>query len=305
VIVAEDLPAPLVPSDVDLRRFPSMPLDVRRLRDSKFAAAVDGESFRAGVLLWAAAWHERPAGSLPNDDVELAQLAGFGRAVSEWQKVREGALYGWRRCSDNRLYHEFLAGVALDSWERKLAQLARTRAATDAHARKRSAGLKQSDVDDKRNEGRDDDRNEGRDDDRNDDQRKGIEQKGMERNGKEGERVNPAGKPANACPPCPHERIIEAYHEILPMLPRVRVWNEPRQRLLRARWRERFERGRFADVDGGVAWSRGFFEHVKRSRFLTGQAEGRSGRSPFVANLEWLLRQDHFANVIEGMYHDA
>ncbi|MFX7021136.1 DUF1376 domain-containing protein, partial [Acinetobacter baumannii] len=81
------LPDPLIDSDVDLRDFAYMPLDVVRFRDSDFTAITDGEAFKAGVLLWCASWHQVPAGSLPNDDRILANLAGFGRFIGEWVKV--------------------------------------------------------------------------------------------------------------------------------------------------------------------------------------------------------------------------
>jgi Protein of unknown function (DUF1376) len=114
-----DLPAPLVPPDIELRDFQFMPLDVVRLRDSRLASAVSGEEFRCAVLLWCAAWHQIPAASLPDDDVELSQLAGFGRAISEWKKVREGALYRWVKCSDGRLYHPVVAAKATEAWAEK------------------------------------------------------------------------------------------------------------------------------------------------------------------------------------------
>lgn len=107
-----DLPAPLVPAEVDLRDFQYMELDVRRLRDSRFGAEVSGDAFRAGVMLWCAAWHQVPAGSLPDDDIELANLAGYGRFVKEWRKVRAEALQGFVPCSDGRLYHEVVCEKA-------------------------------------------------------------------------------------------------------------------------------------------------------------------------------------------------
>lgn len=116
-----ELVPPLVPACVDLTDFSFMPLDVRRLRDSKLAASVNGESFRCTVLLWCASWHQVPAASLPDDDIELAQLAGFGRAVAQWKKARKGgALYGWVKCSDGRLYHPVVAEKAKESWQSKL-----------------------------------------------------------------------------------------------------------------------------------------------------------------------------------------
>jgi len=54
-----------------------------------------------------------PAASLPDDDIELANLAGYGRVVKEWRKVREDALNGFVKCSDGRLYHSVIAGKAM------------------------------------------------------------------------------------------------------------------------------------------------------------------------------------------------
>lgn len=117
-----DLPNPLTPVDCDLRDFPFMQLDVQRLRDSDLAALETPECCWSAVLLWCASWHQVPAASLPDDDRVLAQLAGFGRVVKEWQRVRDGALRGWIKCSDGRLYHPVVAAKACDAWESKFQQ---------------------------------------------------------------------------------------------------------------------------------------------------------------------------------------
>ncbi|WP_052700085.1 DUF1376 domain-containing protein [Methylocucumis oryzae] len=114
-----ELPAPLVPYEVDLRDFYFMPLDVCRLRDSRIAYAASGEGFRSAVLLWCACWHQIPAASLPDDDVELAHLAGFGRVVSEWLRFKEEAMHGFIKCSDGRIYHPYIATQAINSWREK------------------------------------------------------------------------------------------------------------------------------------------------------------------------------------------
>jgi hypothetical protein len=129
------IPSPLVPAEADLTGYPFMPLDVRRLRDSRIAASSSGEEFRAAVLLWCASWHQLPAASLPDDDIELAQLAGFGRMVKEWKKVKEGALYGWIKCSDGRLYHPVIAEKANEAWGNKYDRPDHAAARSD-HARK-------------------------------------------------------------------------------------------------------------------------------------------------------------------------
>lgn len=114
--MSETLPAPLVPAEVDLRDFGFMPLHVQRLRDSDLAALATGDEFKAAVLLWAFAWHQVPAGSLPTDDRILAARSG---ASEKWKRVKARALSGFVLCSDGRLYHPVIAEAAIDAWQRR------------------------------------------------------------------------------------------------------------------------------------------------------------------------------------------
>lgn len=119
-----------------------------------------------------------------------------------------------------------------------------------------------------------------------------------------------SGAPGDAgtrLPDCPQVRIVEAYHDLLPMCPRVVDWTPARQASLRSRWREKaMPNGSgkgYRSEDEGLAYWRRFFGYVAESKFLTGRAEGRDGKPPFVADLEWLLKPSKFAKVIEGSYH--
>ncbi len=109
--------------------------------------------------------------------------------------------------------------------------------------------------------------------------------------------------------PCPHERLIALYHEVLPACPTVREWNKTRKGYMQSRWHEKAKvngsSNGYRTLDEGIAYWRKFFEYVSDSRFLTGRAEGRNGGPPFMADLEWLLKPNNFAKVIEGKYHDA
>jgi hypothetical protein len=165
--------APLTPSDLDLRDFAYMPLDVVRLRDSDMMALTTAEGFRAAVSLWCASWHQVPAASIPEDDRVLCHLAGFGRDMATWQAVREEALRGFVLCSDGRLYHPVIAEKANEAKAAKDKQRNRTQAATDA--RKGRPNDEQRDVD--------------RNDERNVDQEKGRELKGEEREPKIDENI--------------------------------------------------------------------------------------------------------------------
>lgn len=118
-------PAPLTAADCDLQDFAFMPLDVARLRDSELASNETPEACWAAVLLWAASWHQVPAGSIPNDDKWIAKQAGYaqrGKIAREWAEVRSGALRGWVECDDGRLYHPVVAEKAREAWQAKLRQ---------------------------------------------------------------------------------------------------------------------------------------------------------------------------------------
>ena len=111
---------PLVPKHVDLRDFAFMPLDVVRLRDCDLTALSSDAGFRAAVLLWCAAWHQVPAGSLPDDDRILTRLSGFGRDEEAFASIREEAMRHFIKCDDERFYHPLICKKAMDAWRKKL-----------------------------------------------------------------------------------------------------------------------------------------------------------------------------------------
>lgn len=105
----------------------------------------------------------------------------------------------------------------------------------------------------------------------------------------------------SVCPPCPHEQILAAYHEALPELPRVKVWDGARKSHLQARWRERWKAGKYATQSDGMAYWERLFRHVRTCDWLMGRVTGRDGRA-FKASLGWLVRPENFAKLIEGRY---
>lgn len=116
-----DLPSPLTPLDCDLRGSEWMPLLGHRLFASDFEAKASDLEFRVALRLWWEAWQQVPAASLPNDDAVLCRLAGLGRDLKTWKKLRGGlVLYGFTLCQDNRWYHHLLAEQALKSYECRL-----------------------------------------------------------------------------------------------------------------------------------------------------------------------------------------
>lgn len=120
-----DLPAPLVPADVDLRDFAFMPLDVNRLLTSETWLLGSGDECKAAMALWCVSWHQVPAASLPTNDKMLAHLSAAG---PRWRKVKDHALRGWVLCNDGRLYHPVVAEKAIEAWGHKRKQSERGKA---------------------------------------------------------------------------------------------------------------------------------------------------------------------------------
>lgn len=116
------LPPPPVSGDVDLRTFGDMPIEVRAVRDSELAAGDDDAAKWTAFMLWCAAWHQLPAGSLPNDMAQVARLAGFGKDVRGFKRRSKIALRGYQLASDGRLHHVMAAKKVLKAWKSKNSQ---------------------------------------------------------------------------------------------------------------------------------------------------------------------------------------
>ena len=102
------------------------------------------------------------------------------------------------------------------------------------------------------------------------------------------------GDTASPVSPCPVGEIVKLYHETLPMLPTVEKITKARGGYIRQRWRE--------DLPELDHW-KNYFAYVAQSRFLTGRTEGRDGKPPFRADLEWITKPGNFAKIAEGKYH--
>lgn len=115
--------------------------------------------------------------------------------------------------------------------------------------------------------------------------------------------LTPAQRAVRVGKHCPQQKIIDLYHEVLPALPRVRIWNTAkRKQMMAARWREMASDQEFQSEAEGLDFFRRFFEFVSHSPFLMGQSKNADGRS-WCADLEWLLKAENFTKVCERKYH--
>lgn len=99
--------------------------------------------------------------------------------------------------------------------------------------------------------------------------------------------------PQSEKPDCPHQEIIALYHEVLPQCPQIREWTPARATQLRARWNESEKRQ-------NLTYWRQFFEYVGGCDFLV----GRTGKTPFFADLEWMTKSANFTKIREAKYEN-
>lgn len=108
----------------------------------------------------------------------------------------------------------------------------------------------------------------------------------------EGIGAQTSSDPPESFPQCPHKAILALWKEILPCRIQPRVWDETRQKHLRARWKQ------FPDLKD---W-RQFFESFHESDFLMGR-KNTPGRAPFELSLDWVVKAENFNKILEGKYH--
>lgn len=90
----------------------------------------------------------------------------------------------------------------------------------------------------------------------------------------------------------PHDDIIKLYHEILPEMPKIRLWNGKGRESLEARWATSHE---FQSLD---FWKE-LFSGIRRSDFLMGRADGRKWKCP---GLNWIVLPTNFEKLVNGFY---
>lgn len=102
---------------------------------------------------------------------------------------------------------------------------------------------------------------------------------------------DPAPKKKPSIPPAPWEAIVDAYHEILPELPKVipaRWAGSKRESYLKTRWKE------LPPDQRNVGWWRTYFQVVRTNPWWLGENDRQ-----WKANLEWLLKRENFDKVLE------
>jgi hypothetical protein len=132
-------PPPPVPAECMTSGNDWFPWYFDRLRKSKWWRRASDLARARSVMLWGEAYKATPAGSLADDDDELAEAAGFGMDVDAFLAAKAEIMAPWLLCSDGRWYHPTVCEVVLDSWERT-SERRRAAAAKKAGQRARARG---------------------------------------------------------------------------------------------------------------------------------------------------------------------
>jgi hypothetical protein len=104
----------------------------------------------------------------------------------------------------------------------------------------------------------------------------------------------PAIKPPKV-DPIPYVKIVDLYHEHLPMCPRVQKLDSRRKGQIAARWKA-------GDIPDLETW-KSYFIFVGQSKWLTGRTDPSPGRKRFVADLQWITNENNFTKIWEKKYH--
>jgi hypothetical protein len=322
--------APLTPPDCDLTDFAYMPLDVARLRQSELTSDETPEACWAAVLLWCAAWHEVPAASIPDNDQWQAKQCGYvarGKIDKAWEGVRAGALRGFVKCSDGRLYHTVVAEKARESWESKQRHAygrmtERVRKANKHRAENGLTAIAMPTFEQWFSAGRADpvppespppapeippetqDRSAGIPPE------KAL--KGESKGEGEGEvnllgerEPNGSSSAEPTLPACPHDALIAIYHEVLPELPKVRLATPDRRKALLKTWRwvltsRRTDGERRAETsEQAREWFRDYFTRARANDFLMGRSQRFGEHAGWKCDLDFLLTDRGLKHVIE------
>ena len=87
--------------------------------------------------------------------------------------------------------------------------------------------------------------------------------------------------------PCPHEKIIEVYHRVLPELPSIRRMDSTRKSTLQARWRE-------SEKHQTIEFWEKYFTWVRNFPFYLGENDRK-----WKADFSWLINSKNFTKILE------
>lgn len=265
-----------------------------RVRKSKWWRRASDMARARNVMLWGEAYKGIPAGSLPDDDDELAEAAGFGMEVEAFLAVKAEIMAAWTLCSDGRWYHPTVCEIVLEVWEKASERRkAAAKKKADQRAKARGQGGGNANVPDETPDVPRDTAENGGD-------IHTQEKTGQERTGKGDANASLSPESGDDRPPMlalvadtgpppdPIRQAFEAWNALAVRLdlPRAKTLEEGRRKAIKAR----------LAVDGLAGWTEALGA-VERSRHCRGEND-RNWR----ADLDFVCQPKSFRKLREGSY---
>lgn len=122
---------------------------------------------------------------------------------------------------------------------------------------------------------------------------------------------HPAGPGRAPTVPCPYEAIVDAYHQALPSLPRVRLMPASRQKAMRKTWgwilssTKSDGTRRAQTTDEALEWLRSYFARASENDFLMGRGPRSAEHAGWQCDLDFLLTDKGMKQVIEKTLEHA
>jgi uncharacterized protein YdaU (DUF1376 family) len=283
--------APPYPTDTRARGW-RFELDYEQIEQSDTwdMAAEIPMAQHALLMMWLIAWRQEPCGSFPNDEAVIRAKCRI--PPKTWAQCRDLLMRGWWLAEDGRLYHDTITARVFAMLDKRAndAQRAATRRARKADDRVSPDGVTgvsrvthagvPPEFDTKH------------------------QAPSTDKDIAPSELVASGAEQPYRVPNCPHEDIVKAYAEALPMLPQVAVVSDVRKGHAAARWKAVCAEQKFTR-EQGIEWFRDFFALVAKSAFLTGNGKPDRGTGRvWAADFDWLMLPTNFVKVVEGRYQD-
>lgn len=112
----------------------------------------------------------------------------------------------------------------------------------------------------------------------------------------------PVKKHKDGFPPCPVQKVVDLYHEVLPELPKARLLTKARESQIRARWKHICMMDKCTTQEQVLEIFRWMFERVRKSPFLMGLTDKAENHQNWKCNLEWITKEGNWAKIFEGNY---
>ncbi|WOZ57865.1 hypothetical protein ZP9_00051 [Shewanella phage ZP9] len=103
--------------------------------------------------------------------------------------------------------------------------------------------------------------------------------------------------------PVPLQQVLDAYHELLPMMPRVQIYTDKRKSMVRIFWKKRSAEHRAAGKVFTIESLRGYFSYIANhcQWMLTDRDNGKGGMWK-AKNFDYVMKDDCYVAVKEQRF---